>query len=137
MLGAVNNLFPMGRRRRRVSLQLDDDILAELSDCATKGTREYSEKTQKFLVELDSATNKSIADMYHRFIEKSINILNVSLATVGEDSISTERVVVMLEFSYERPKDGRIIWPKICISGETALGAISRAERVIDDIRSR
>lgn len=120
-----------------MSLQLDDDILAELSNCATKDIREYSEKTQKFLIELDSATTKSIADMYHRFIEKSINVLNVSLATVDGESLSTEKVVVMLEFSYERPKDGRIIWPKICISGETALDAISRAEKVIDDIRSR
>lgn len=120
-----------------MSLHMDDDTFAELMDCATKDKREYSEKTQKFLGELDVAVTKSLADMYHRFIEKSINILNVSLATVGEDSISTEKVVVMLEFSYERPKDGRIIWPKICISGGTALEAISRAERVIDDIRSR
>ena len=113
-----------------MSLPYEDKFFTELMSSTDKEKKELEK-------ELSDSVEKGLANMYCRFIEKSINILNVSLATVGEDSYSTEQVVVMLEFSYERPKDGRIIWPKICISGETALGAISRAERVIDDIRSR
>lgn len=114
----------------------EDKSFTELMNRIAKNADKRQEEERKFRKELSDSLEKDLADMYHRFIEKSINILNVSLATIGEDSYSTEQVVVMLEFSYERPKDGRIIWPKICISGETALGAISRAERVIDSIRS-
>lgn len=87
--------------------------------------------------ELQNEVDKHIAEMYHRFILKSINLLSVSLATIGEDSYSTEQVVVVLEFSYDRPKDGRMIWPKIAVSGTTVLEAVIRAEKIIDDIRSR
>ncbi len=87
--------------------------------------------------ELREEVDKRIAEMYHRLILKSINLLNVSLATIGEDSYSTEQVVVVLEFSYDRPKDGRMIWPKIAISGTTVLEAVVRAEKIVDDIRSR
>lgn len=120
-----------------VSLPYEDKFFTELVSSVDKDVDKRQEEREKLMKELGDSLEKGLADMYYRFIEKSINILNVSLATVGEDSISTEQVVVMLEFSYERPRDGRIIWPKICISGETALSAISRAERVIDDIRSR
>lgn len=88
------------------------------------------------VTELQNELDKRIAEMYHRFILKSINLLSVSLATVGEDSYSTEQVVVVLEFSYDRPKDGRMIWPKIAISGKTVLEAVIRAEKIIDKIRS-
>lgn len=120
-----------------MSLPYEDKSFAELMDSVGKNADKQREEEEKLRKELSDSLEKGLADMYHRFIEKSINILDVSLATVGEDSISTEQVVVMLEFSYERPRDGRMIWPKICISGETALSAISRAERVIDGIRSR
>lgn len=86
--------------------------------------------------ELREKIDKSIAEMYHRLIVKSINLLSVSLATIGEDSYSTEEVVVVLEFSYDRPKDGRMIWPKIAVSGTTVLEAVIRAEKIIDNIRS-
>lgn len=87
--------------------------------------------------ELQAEVDKRTAEMYHRFILKSINLLSVSLATIGEDSYSTEQVVVVLEFSYDRPKDGRMIWPKIAVSGKTVLETVIRAEKIIDDIRSK
>lgn len=75
------------------------------------------------------ATDETLTDVYSRFIAKNINVLSVSAYA--------RQLVMVLEFSYERPKDGRIIWPKIAIEGDNLKSVVSRAEWAIDDIRMR
>lgn len=69
----------------------------------------------------------SYARVYKRFADKNINVLSTSSAE--------NRVVLVIEYCYERPRDGKLIWPKIAIESETLGFALTIAEETVKAIR--
>lgn len=75
----------------------------------------------------DKTLVASYAKAYKRFADANINVLSSSAAE--------NRVLVVIEYSYERPRDGKLIWPKIAIESETLGGALAMAEETVKAIR--
>ena len=67
------------------------------------------------------------ARIYTRFADKNINIISVS--------ISDDSVAVVAEYIFKRPKDDKIIWPKIVIAAHDLTSALIQVEETIDLIR--
>ena len=76
--------------------------------------------------QIESLTSK-YARIYTRFADKNINIIAASTA----DS----QVILVAEYIFNRPKDGKLIWPKVAISSSTLLNALLMVEETIDLIR--
>lgn len=75
----------------------------------------------------DTTLVASYARIYKRFADANINVLSTSSAE--------NRVVIVIEYSYERPRDGKLIWPKIAIESETLGFALATAEETVKAIR--
>ena len=76
--------------------------------------------------QVESLTSR-YARIYTRFADKNINIIAVS--------ISDDRVAVVAEYIFNRPKDNKLIWPKIVITAPNLLSALIQVEETIDLIR--
>ena len=76
--------------------------------------------------QVESLTSR-YARIYTRFADKNINIISVST--------SDDRVAVVAEYIFNRPKDNKLIWPKIVISAPDLLNALIRVEETIGLIR--
>lgn len=77
--------------------------------------------------ETEEARANIRASFYRRLADKNINVMNCSIID-GE-------AVVILEYCYERPRDGKLIWPKIAVEGCNFYDAATMAELIIDKIR--
>ncbi len=44
-------------------------------------------------------------------------------------------MVIVIEYCYERPRDGKLIWPKIAIESDTLGLALATAEETVKVIR--
>ena len=76
--------------------------------------------------QVESLTSR-YARIYTRFAEKNINIISVS--------ISDDRVAVVAEYIFNRPKDNKLIWPKIVITARDLTSALIQVEETIGLIR--
>lgn len=76
--------------------------------------------------QIESSTS-AYARIYTRFADKNINIIQVST--------SDKRVALVAEYIFNRPKDGKLIWPKIAIVAPTLLESLTQVEETIDLIR--
>ena len=76
--------------------------------------------------QVESLTSR-YARIYTRFADKNINIIAVST--------SDDRVAVVAEYIFNRPKDNKLIWPKIVITAPNLLSALIQVEETIDLIR--
>lgn len=76
--------------------------------------------------QVESLTSK-YATIYTRFADKNINIIAASTA----DS----QVILVAEYIFKRPKDDKLIWPKVAISAPTLLNALLQVEETIGLIR--
>lgn len=76
--------------------------------------------------QIESLTS-AYARIYTRFADKNINIIQVST--------SDKRVALVAEYIFNRPKDGKLIWPKIAIVTPTLLESLTQVEETIDRIR--
>lgn len=68
-------------------------------------------------------------ELYKRFANNNINVIG---ATAAED-----RTTIVLEYSLERQRDGKLIWPKIAVEGPTLGDAVADAENIISGIRGK
>ena len=77
------------------------------------------------------------AVIYRRFAEKNINVLSVTKLdrNIGDD-INYDACVATIEYAYKRPKDGKLIWPKMVTTGTELIDMLENAEAIIDAIRS-
>lgn len=76
--------------------------------------------------QIESLTSK-YARIYTRFADKNINIIQAST--------SDNQVALVAEYIFNRPKDGKLIWPKIVITSDTLYQALISVEETIDLIR--
>lgn len=76
--------------------------------------------------QIESLTSK-YARAYVRFADKNINIIQVST--------SDNQIALVAEYIFNRPKDNKLIWPKIVIVAPTLQQALSQVEETIDLIR--
>lgn len=76
--------------------------------------------------QIESLTS-AYARIYTRFADKNINIINVSAAD--------DQVALVAEYIFNRPKDGKLIWPKIVIVAPTLLESLTQVEETIDLVR--
>lgn len=76
--------------------------------------------------QIESLTSK-YARIYTRFADKNINIIQAST--------SDNQVALVAEYIFNRPKDGKLIWPKIVITSGTLYQALISVEETIDLIR--
>lgn len=76
--------------------------------------------------QIESLTSK-YARIYTRFADKNINIINVSAAD--------NQIALVAEYIFNRPKDGKLIWPKIVITAPDLFNALLRVEETIGFIR--
>lgn len=76
--------------------------------------------------QIESLTSR-YARIYTRFADKNINIINVSAAD--------NQVALVAEYIFNRPKDGKLIWPKIVIVAPDLFNALLQVEEAIDLIR--
>lgn len=67
------------------------------------------------------------ARIYTRFADKNINII----ATSASDS----QIALVAEYIFNRPKDGKLIWPKIVVTAPTLQEALGMVEETIGLIR--
>ena len=66
--------------------------------------------------------------LYKRFANKNINVLSATQFADGT-------ICIEVEYLYNRPKDDKMIWPKIMTLGPTLEEAIYKAEQIVDEIR--
>lgn len=66
-------------------------------------------------------------EKYTHFANDNINVLSVSA--------TTETTAIVLEYAWERSRDGKLIWPKIAIEAPTLGEAIGLADNIISGIR--
>ena len=76
--------------------------------------------------QIESLTSK-YARIYTRFADKNINIIAASTAD--------NQIVLVAEYIFNRPKDGKLIWPKVAITAPDLFNALLRVEETIDLIR--
>lgn len=76
--------------------------------------------------QVESLTSR-YARIYTRFADKNINIIAVST--------SDDRVAVVAEYIFKRPKDDKLIWPKIVITAPDLFNALVQVEETIGFIR--
>ena len=76
--------------------------------------------------QIESLTS-AYAQIYVRFADKNINIINVST--------SDKQIALVAEYIFNRPKDNKLIWPKIVIASPTLHQALLQVEETIDLIR--
>lgn len=95
---------------------------ADILDISIKG-----KEIKMVPTETEEACANIRARFYKRLADKNINVMSCSVID-GE-------AVVILEYCYERPRDGKIIWPKIAVEGSDIYDAATMAELVIDKIR--
>jgi hypothetical protein len=76
-----------------------------------------------------------LADLYKRFADENVNIISSSIAAIPDELGGGIATVVVLEYSYERPRDGKLIWPKIAVDGESLYEAIYKALKTVKAIR--
>lgn len=68
-----------------------------------------------------------LPSFYKRFADDNINVLNASAAE--------NRVLIVIEYCYTRPRDGKLIWPKIAIEADSLVVALNKAEETVKAIR--
>lgn len=68
-----------------------------------------------------------LPSFYKRFADNNINVLNASAAE--------NRVLIVIEYCYTRPRDGKLIWPKIAIEADSLVVALNKAEETVKAIR--
>jgi len=83
-------------------------------------------KEEEGMPQVESLTSR-YARIYTRFADKNINIISVS--------ISDDRVAVVAEYIFKRPKDDKLIWPKIVITAPDLASALTQVEETISLIR--
>ena len=74
-----------------------------------------------------TSISSEYARVYTRFADKNINIIQAS--------ISDSQVILVAEYIFKRPKDDKLIWPKVAISAPTLLNALLQVEETIGLIR--
>lgn len=74
-----------------------------------------------------TSISSEYARIYTRFADKNINIINVSAAD--------NQIALVAEYIFNRPKDNKLIWPKIVIVAPTLLESLAQVEETIDLIR--
>lgn len=74
-----------------------------------------------------TSISSEYARIYTRFADKNINIIAAST--------SDKQVALVAEYIFNRPKDGKLIWPKIVIVAPTLLESLTQVEETIDLIR--
>ena len=74
-----------------------------------------------------TSISSEYARIYTRFADKNINIIQVST--------SDKRVALVAEYIFNRPKDGKLIWPKIVITAPDLASALTQVEETIGLIR--
>ena len=68
-----------------------------------------------------------LRSFYKRFADDNINVLNASA--------DENRVLIVIEYCYTRPRDGKMIWPKIAIEADSLVVALNKAEETVKAIR--
>lgn len=68
-----------------------------------------------------------VATTYKQFADDNINVLNASAAE--------NRVLIVIEYCYTRPRDGKMIWPKIALEAESLAEALTKAKETVKAIR--
>ena len=74
-----------------------------------------------------TSISSEYARIYTRLADKNINIIQAST--------SDKQIALVAEYIFNRPKDNKLIWPKIVIVAPTLQQALSQVERTIDLIR--
>lgn len=74
-----------------------------------------------------TSISSEYARIYTRFADENINIINVSAAD--------NQVALVAEYIFNRPKDGKLIWPKIVIVAPTLMESLTQVEETIGLIR--
>jgi hypothetical protein len=74
-----------------------------------------------------TSISSEYARIYTRFADKNINIIAASTAD--------NQIVLVAEYIFKRPKDDKLIWPKVAISAPTSLNALQQVEETIGLIR--
>ena len=83
-------------------------------------------KEEEGMPQVESLTSR-YARIYTRFADKNINIIAVST--------SDKQVALVAEYIFNRPKDDKLIWPKIVITAPNLLSALIQVEETIGLIR--
>lgn len=76
--------------------------------------------------QVESLTSR-YARIYTRFADKNINIIAVST--------SDKQVALVAEYIFKRPKDDKLIWPKIVVTAPDLASALTQVEETIGLIR--
>lgn len=74
-----------------------------------------------------TSISSEYARIYTRFADKNINIIAASTAD--------NQVILVAEYIFKRPKDDKLIWPKVAITAPTLLNALQQVEETIGLIR--
>lgn len=74
-----------------------------------------------------TSISSEYARIYTRFADKNINIIAVSA--------SDKQVALVAEYIFNRPKDNKLIWPKIVITAPDLFNALIQTEETIGLIR--
>ena len=78
----------------------------------------------------------ALVELYARFADKDINLLGANtIESPAYNSNGDKLVVVHVEYMYRRPRDGKIIWPHFVVQDTTMIGAVEKAEEIVDGIR--
>ena len=83
-------------------------------------------KEEEGMPQVESLTSR-YARIDTRFADKNINIIAVST--------SDKQVALVAEYIFNRPKDDKLIWPKIVITAPNLLSALIQVEETIGLIR--
>lgn len=79
----------------------------------------------------------ALVELYARLADKDINILGAN--TVESPAYTSDndykQVAVHVEYMFRRPRDGKIIWPHFVVQDTTMIGAVEKAEEIVDGIR--
>jgi len=83
-------------------------------------------KEEEGMPQVESLTSR-YARIYTRFADKNINIIAAST--------SDKQVALVAEYIFKRPKDDKLIWPKIVITAPDLASALTQVEETIGLIR--